>query len=603
MSDDRRRPQAWFSEVRLRNFKSVVEQSVPLAPLTTIVGPNSSGKSSLLQALAAFAQAMRAGNESDTVPLNGPLVNLGRITDILNANAPVGSSVSVGVSVRTASLEARRPVPSGAARHVGASLDDWTIEYDLAFGGAAPKDPVASVIQSVDLAVDRPGADRVVNLYLRRTRSPKPILSWYDVYFDWNAPSPGDFHQSLQGKLEGPNGVANIVGASVKSSLPFDLLSRSSRRRVLTEAWAQFISTPHLYGRRLLGSKPSTNDDRPPMDYLATAGTEALVLWEEANQPPANLISFFMQQADLFEGLAAATQRIAQSDYRKVIRRIDRSQLGLGQVPTRVEDDGAKMVREAGRAIRQQCEMLRHLGGLRAAPQPLYPSSSVAQQGDIGTAGQFTAAVLYAIRDRLVHGFTPEGEQIRTELSKVVEIWAREFGLFHSVEPHHQGPLGVDISVQQAGVDRQLDVTQVGIGVSQLLPVIVLCLVSPPGSVILLEQPELHLHPASQQSLADFLLACTSSGRQIIVETHSEHLVNRLRRRIAEDDSGLVDDAIGIIFAERDPISGETAYEKVEVNAAGGIENWPSGFYSEGIEDAKQTLAAGLRKLGSAVAD
>ena len=64
--------------------------------------------------------------------------------------------------------------------------------------------------------------------------------------------------------------------------------------------------------------------------------------------------------------------------------------------------------------------------------------------------------------------------------------------------------------------------------------VLVLCLASPPGSVLLLEQPELHLHPAVQSKIADLIAACALSGRQIIVETHSEHLINRLRLLVAQ---------------------------------------------------------------------
>ena len=58
-----------------------------------------------------------------------------------------------------------------------------------------------------------------------------------------------------------------------------------------------------------------------------------------------------------------------------------------------------------------------------------------------------------------------------------------------------------------------LDLTSVGVGISQVVPVIVMCLLAPPGSLVLLEQPELHLHPALQQRLGDFLLACARAGR------------------------------------------------------------------------------------------
>ena len=77
--------------------------------------------------------------------------------------------------------------------------------------------------------------------------------------------------------------------------------------------------------------------------------------------------------------------------------------------------------------------------------------------------------------------------------------------------------------------------TELGVGFSQLAPIILLCLTSKPGTTILLEQPELHLHPKVQQKFADFIIEMTEINKlQIILETHSDHMLNRIRRRIAQ---------------------------------------------------------------------
>ena len=115
---------------------------------------------------------------------------------------------------------------------------------------------------------------------------------------------------------------------------------------------------------------------------------------------------------------------------------------------------------------------------------------------------------------------------------------------------------------------------------------------------MILEQPELHLHPLMQQKLADFLLACTRSGRQIIVETHSEHLVNRLRLRVAEDTSSSTGELVGLLFAEQ--IEGETRYRSSTVNALGGLDSdWPTGFLDVGSNDIGGLLHAALQKRKS----
>ena len=110
--------------------------------------------------------------------------------------------------------------------------------------------------------------------------------------------------------------------------------------------------------------------------------------------------------------------------------------------------------------------------------------------------------------------------------------------------------MGIGLSVTPRGTGRAVDLTSVGVGVSQVLPVLLLCLLAEPGTLVILEQPELHLHPRLETLLADFLLACARAGRQLLVETHSAHLVNRLRYHIAKDETDSTYELVGLVFAE-----------------------------------------------------
>src|SRR5262249_35020699 len=81
----------------------------------------------------------------------------------------------------------------------------------------------------------------------------------------------------------------------------------------------------------------------------------------------------------------------------------------------------------------------------------------------------------------------------------------------------------------------ETSITDVGFGVSQVLPALVLLYYAPEGSTVILEQPEIHLHPAVQSALADAIITTVKSRNiQVILESHSEHLLQRLLRRIAE---------------------------------------------------------------------
>jgi predicted ATPase len=147
-------------------------------------------------------------------------------------------------------------------------------------------------------------------------------------------------------------------------------------------------------------------------------------------------------------------------------------------------------------------------------------------------------------------------------------------------------------------MERMVPISAVGMGVSQILPVLVQGLIAPPIDCLLLfQQPELHLHPALQEGLADFLLALAMSGRRVIVETHSEYLVSRLAHNLVDLDWGLDDPEryIGLVLVSQNTEDG-TTYRATEIDPLGTI-NWPEGFFNESTTTALATLKAGLAKL------
>ncbi len=99
-----------------------------------------------------------------------------------------------------------------------------------------------------------------------------------------------------------------------------------------------------------------------------------------------------------------------------------------------------------------------------------------------------------------------------------------------------------EVKVRSKGSNDWVDLPDVGFGISQVLPVLVQCFYAPHESIILMEQPEIHLHPSAQSALADVMIDVINSKEngtdrniQLIVETHSEHFLRRLQRRIAEN--------------------------------------------------------------------
>ena len=136
--------------------------------------------------------------------------------------------------------------------------------------------------------------------------------------------------------------------------------------------------------------------------------------------------------------------------------------------------------------------------------------------------------------------------------------------------------------------------SEVGFGVSQVLPVLVLCYYVPAGSTVLLEQPELHLHPSVQAALADVLVSAMRIGNiQILVESHSEHFLLRLQRRIAEEAVSPEDLALYFCHGR----DGESRSERLRVDEYGTIGNWPDGCFGDSFgEVAERTLKVQERR-------
>jgi predicted ATPase len=129
-----------------------------------------------------------------------------------------------------------------------------------------------------------------------------------------------------------------------------------------------------------------------------------------------------------------------------------------------------------------------------------------------------------------------------------------------------------------------------GFGYSQILPIIVRGLMAPVGSTIVIEQPELHLNPALQVRLADFFIAMVHADKQIIIETHSEHIVNAIRVRTAKDIKGFLSKNSKIYFV--DIKRNKPVIHNMNINENGTIPHWPINFFGEAANLTTELLRA-----------
>lgn len=140
------------------------------------------------------------------------------------------------------------------------------------------------------------------------------------------------------------------------------------------------------------------------------------------------------------------------------------------------------------------------------------------------------------------------------------------------------------------------NVSNVGFGVSQVLPIIVSGLIKSEKELLLLEQLEIHLHPSAQMCIADYLVSMAMSKRNLIVETHSDHIINRVVRRIMENPK--LQNIVKIYFVEQND-AGISNISLITIDNEMGVVDAPEGFFSQFANETEKIIYTGLKnRLG-----
>ena len=172
-----------------------------------------------------------------------------------------------------------------------------------------------------------------------------------------------------------------------------------------------------------------------------------------------------------------------------------------------------------------------------------------------------------------------------SSIEERISTWLQKMELAHSFQLVPKGSLednNYEIRIRKTPNSAEVTLADVGYGVGDLFPLLVHCCYVPEGSTLILEQPGIHLHPMAQAQLADlFLEVIAERNLQILVESHSEHLLTRLQRRIAEKQ--IDQDDVALYFCRN--TDGVSTIEGLEVTESGDIKNWPENFFGDVMGD------------------
>ncbi len=240
-------------------------------------------------------------------------------------------------------------------------------------------------------------------------------------------------------------------------------------------------------------------------------------------------------------------------------------------------------------------DKIYHLGPLRDYPRRQYIWGGARPTG-VGRRGERVVDAILAAdaaNQKLSIG-TGRGKKKKI-FSEYIAHWLKELSLIvdFKVEAISQGTNIYRVKVKTSGSNDYVLITDAGFGISQVLPVLVQLFYVPEGSILLLEQPEIHLHPSVQSGLADVIISAVEMRKiQVVVESHSEHLLRRLQRRLAEKT--LAPEKISLFFIEKP--NGVSKLEQLELSEYGEIKNWPKNFFGDEFTEIAETRKAILNQ-------
>ncbi|HEX8902826.1 AAA family ATPase [Vitreimonas sp.] len=606
----------------LRNFKSFGKsQTLGLSGVNVFTGANSSGKSTIVQSMLLLKQTLRYGPPNRTLVLNGPIIKLGTFDDVKNSSTK-GGPISFSWEYQTQPAKwvdqtTNAPQPSWLRDSLVQSVEmiSGHVEWTIRKSDRADTRSVEHQYRELDRlypalrlgklsCVSREGDETsYYSEYKPRANTDKQTVTFaaggqeatrYDVKFD--AISVADISEDK------PD--AQILGGFLRHFMPVTALVHFDQRALKAAEVSRAIvgSTLNTYKLRRLGI------DSFPLPESVCATVTA---WAREVEPSFELPSGQSTVVVLRDAIRHLVRPRPMRSSEIERERAQRSaqlgaqieQLLLAELPEERTSalESPRTLRAAEQTMRGYLTSgIRYLGPLRDEPRPVYPVEALEDTTEVGYRGEHTAAVLDLNRLRLVTFMSPqaiESKSFKTTtgtLQDAIDAWSDYMGVAARVVTRERGVFGHQLQVQTDSSKKLRDLTNVGVGVSQVLPILVMSLLAPPGSLLIFEQPELHLQPKIQARLADFFFASALLGKQCVLETHSEYMIDRFRRRIAEAEGSTLSDLVRIFFVER--AGSESRCRRVDISPYGAILDWPADFFDQSQTEAEAILRAASNK-------
>jgi len=550
-----------IEEIRIENFKGFSEeQIIPLAPLTLLFGTNSSGKTTILQSLLLLKQTFEEAESPETVLLpKGKILDMGSYKEMIYGH-DVSRRLRLSFRLSRSYAAPRlplRPFIRRSADEDSAHLSPW-VRFSFASEkqkrfildtfeiGTSDSDRPLAVFEPASISQGRISFRPHMFFFARRgVPFAKKFfaLKDFDIEHPWIEQRWKKFNHTLPRAVQDIEQQLRHITNSIERLSARGQHPNSERANLkktpLKARLAEMQGDKKKIEAMLQKFRNYTFEDF--VNDIRTHNKEILLGF--ANFLPTGAVMPERSQSWFFD-----------------IREFT-------AIPQLTE-----MAAIFGNLFRDLLERIFYLGPLREYPERHYIFSGNVVS-DVGKSGKLMPDLLFSNRT----------------VVKRLNEWLHKFQIGYTLA----AKTVTDPDVKDVFTLRLTDTTMnvnvspldVGFGISQVLPILVQGVVAK-ERIILVEQPEIHLHPALQAELGSFLADCISSKpqNQFIVETHSEHLILRLQRLVREKK--LAPDDISVVFVSRAP-SGATVTSLRLDEHGDFIDEWPEGFFPERLRELK----------------
>lgn len=586
---------------KLNNFKSIGnEQEFTFRPLTIFTGANSSGKSTVLQSILLITQTLQDPISSRSIVLNGGIKKFGSYDDIVN-NKDISKNIKFGFEISPAE-DFIDDLNIGAVRLF--QLESTKCNFEISSDGI-PNNLQPSLVETkLERIREKDSSIRIFKSDEYSEEEQKVI----DKYS--NRISPTALKYKIENKIHVDpffriRTTGKHLGTSLRHFLPeFTFYYHTYNDTIKKYVEETLLQKNKYYIEDDIKKEKTKIHKAIKKEFQKIAGE---IKTEYKNHNIEDEYNVLTKNNPSLKDIRTLFSKLNVTDSQKYITRLkDRVATEFEDKPILEDPVPIFFMSSSINTVQEYFgSNIKYLGPLREEPKALYPLANGLSSTDVGLKGENTAAVFENNKNKIVSYIDPadiENTDCKTlkkqkdTLKIVIAKWLKYLGVANDIITNDKGKFGHELNIETEGNKIKQDLTHVGVGVSQVLPILVMSLLAKKGDVLIMEQPELHLHPKVQTRLADFFITMNALKKQCLIETHSEYLINRLRYFVAISDDSKIAKETMIYFVEKDKQTGCSKYREVTINKYGVIEDWPDGFFDESQKQSEAILKAGMEK-------